>query len=151
MAEFHRIVQAQWADSAMTGDGARLWGGRWNPPGLPAVYLAESRALAALEILVHAPPEAIRLDWRCIALKVPDEWTEVANAADLPDDWRHLPSSPGARRFGEKWLREGGAVALRLPSVVVPEEQILLVNPAHPDFRKLAVSAARVFRFDPRF
>ena len=60
MAMFYRIVQAHWAASAMTGEGARMFGGRWNPPGMPAVYLAESRALAALEIIVNAPREAIR-------------------------------------------------------------------------------------------
>ena len=66
----------------MDGEGARLYGGRWNPPGIAAVYLAESRALAALEILVHAPREALALEWRVIPVDVPDEWIEPARALD---------------------------------------------------------------------
>jgi RES domain-containing protein len=151
MATFYRIVQAHWADSAMTGEGARLWGGRWNPPGMAAVYLAESRALAALEILVHAPREAIHLEWRAIAVEVPDVWIATAQTADLPADWQALPSSSGARRFGGQWLSAGINVALRLPSVIVPQEHTLLVQPLHPDAAKLRVSDPEVFRFDPRF
>ena len=151
MASFFRIVQAHWAASAMTGEGARIAGGRWNPAGLPAVYLAESRALAALEILVHAPREAMHLDWRVLEVEVPDEWVETVDPGGLPDDWRSLPSSPGARGFGGAWLREHGGLALRLPSVIIPEEHTLLVDPFHPDAVKLRVSAPEVFRFDPRF
>ena len=61
MAQFFRLVQARWAHDAMSGEGARLAGGRWNPPGMLAVYLAESRSLAALEVVVHAPREVLRL------------------------------------------------------------------------------------------
>jgi RES domain-containing protein len=151
MASFFRIVQAHWAASAMTGEGARIAGGRWNPPGLPAVYLAESRALAALEILVHAPREAIRLEWRLIEVTVPDEWIESITPADLPKDWRALPSSPGARALGGCWLQQRDHAALRLPSVIIPEEHSLMLNPLHPDAGRIKVSAPREFRFDPRF
>jgi len=150
MATFFRIVQAHWAATAMTGEGARAHGGRWNPPGIPAVYLAESRALAALEILVHAPREAIPLAWCVIEVKVPDDWIETANPANLPGDWRALPSSPGARNFGEQWLLGSNYPALKLPSTVIPEEHALLLNPLHPDAAKLGFSTPRGFRFDAR-
>lgn len=151
MATFFRIVQAHWAATAMTGEGARMFGGRWNPPGMPAVYLAESRALAALEILVHAPREAIRLDWRVIEVEVPDDWIEVVKPDALPPDWRALPSSPGARNFGGAWLGLFGRPALKLPSVIIPEEHTLLLNPLHKDAVRLNVSKPREFRFDQRF
>ncbi len=150
MATFYRIVQEQWAATAMDGEGARLFGGRWNPVGVPAVYLAESRALAALEIVVHAPREAMRLEWCLIEVEVPDEWIEVVNPKTLPADWQVLPSSPGARDFGGTWL-QNGALALRLPSVVIPEESTLLLNPRSPKVGKLKVSKPQEFRFDPRF
>jgi len=151
MATFFRIVQAQWAASAMNGEGVRRWGGRWNPPGVAAVYLAESRALAALEILVHASREVVRLEWNVIEVEVPDALITMTHLPDLPADWRALPSSPGARRFGDAWLRQGKSMALSLPSVVVPEERVLLIDPLHPDFIKLRISEPQVFRFDPRF
>ncbi len=150
MAAFYRIVQEQWADTAMGGEGARLFGGRWNPVGTPAVYLAESRALAALEIVVHAPREAMRLDWRLIEVEVPDEWIEVVNPKNLPGDWQLLPSSLGARSYGGTWLQTE-ALALRLPSVVIPEESTLLLNPRSPKAGKLKVSKPQEFSFDPRF
>lgn len=148
MATFFRIVQERWAATAMDGEGARLYGGRWNPSGLAAVYLAESRALAALEILVHAPREALRLEWRVITVEIPDEWIE--SAKKLPADWREQPSSVGAQRYGADWLRKGKGVALRLPSVIIPQESSLLLNPRHADTHGLKISKPEVFSFDPR-
>ena len=150
MATFYRIVQAEWAASAMTGEGARLFGGRWNPPGIPAVYLADSRALAALEIIVNAPCEVSSLAWRILEVEVPDASIEDVKPDALPTDWQALPSSLGARNFGGRWL-QSGALALRLPSAVIPEESALLLNPRHLDAAKLWVSEPREFRFDPRF
>lgn len=150
MATFYRIVQAEWVATAMTGEGARLFGGRWNPPGVAAVYLADSRALAALEIIVNAPSEVSTLAWRILEVEVPDASIETVKPDALPSDWQALPSSPGARLHGGRWLQMGG-LCLRLPSAVIPEESTLLLNPLHPDVAKLRVSEPRVFRFDPRF
>lgn len=150
MALWFRIVQERWATTAMDGEGARLHGGRWNPPGLAAAYLAESRALAALEILVHAPREALRLEWRVIAVEVPDEAIKNAAAKQLPAGWRDQPSSPEARRFGGSWLARSGELAMALPSVIVPQERTLLVNPRHPAATKLKAAKAERFVFDPR-
>lgn len=135
----------------MTGEGARLWGGRWNPPGISAVYLAESRALAALEIIVHAPREVIPLEWCLIEVEVPDDLIESIEMTHLPPDWMAMPSSPGARNFGGDWLGSGSHAALLLPSVVIPEEHALLLNPLHPDAVRVKVSKPLEFRFDHRF
>lgn len=150
MATFFRLVQAKWAGSAMNGVGARLAGGRWNSPGLPAVYLAGSRALAALEVAVHAPREVLALEWRVIVVEVPESMIQSVEKRRLPGDWRNLPSSPGARRFGDAWLRGHGALALKLPSAVIPEEPVLLINPLHHDAAKIKVSKPAVFHFDSR-
>lgn len=151
MATFYRIVQAEWARVAMNGEGAFLHGGRWNPPGLHVVYLAESRALAALEIIVHAPREVWSLDWRIIEVEVPDELIQSVSIADLPAGWQGLPSSYAARNFGESWLRSRKALALKLPSVIIPEEHSLMINPRHADVVRLVVSRPRKFELDPRF
>lgn len=150
MARFFRIAQTRWAASTMTGEGARLFGGRWNPQGVAAVYLAESRALAALEILVHAPREALPLDWSMIEVEVPDGAIEQADMKSLPGDWRNLPSSPGARRFGERWLKTRAGLAMKLPSVIVPEEYAVLLNPLHPSAAQARVIGIHSFRFDTR-
>ncbi len=148
MATYFRIVQERWAATAMDGEGARRFGGRWNPAGLPAVYLAESRALAALEIMVHAPREVLRLEWRVIEVEIPAKL--IDQIKDLPAHWREQPSSLAAQRFGGAWLREAKRVALKLPSVIIPEEHSILVNPAHPAMKSLKWSEPKVFSFDPR-
>lgn len=151
MATYYRIVQAAWARNAMNGEGAWLHGGRWNPPGLHAVYLAESRALAALEIIVHAPREVMSLDWRIIEVEVPDELIQSVSIADLPAGWQNLPSSLTAQNFGAAWLRARKALALKLPSVIIPKEHTLMLNPRHADVVKLVVSKPRKFELDSRF
>lgn len=148
MAQFFRLVQARWAHDAMSGEGARLAGGRWNPPGMLAVYLAESRSLAALEVVVHAPREVLRLDWQIFVVEIEDSW--IAEPGHLPKDWGAMPSSSSARRFGAAWLRKAAAPALRLPSAVVPEESVLLFNPQHPDAGRIRISKPTEFFFDRR-
>ena len=148
MALWFRIVQERWAATAMDGEGARLHGGRWNPPGMAAICLAESRALAALEIVVHAPREMLSMEWRVIAVEVPDEWIETARG--LPEAWRDQPSSPTARKFGAAWLAKSKAVGLVVPSVVVPQERNLLLNLRHPQAAKLKTGKPERISFDPR-
>jgi len=150
MAKFYRLVQQQWAASVRNGEGARLYGGRWNPVGLPAVYLAGSRALAALEVVVHAPRQVLRMEWSLFEVGIPDEWIESSAGLKLPADWQQRPDSLGAQALGGEWLKRGKGVALQLPSVIIPEEAVILVNPLHPDSHKLKWSDGRVFRFDER-
>lgn len=147
---FHRIVQERWSATAMDGEGARRYGGRWNSPNTPAVYLAESRALAALEILVHAPREARLLNWIVIDLEIPGDWLENVSPSDLPGNWRAQPSSSAAQAYGSEWLRAGRGLALVLPSVLIPEEHSLLLNPLHPRMRELKQASPKIFSFDPR-
>jgi RES domain-containing protein len=150
MPLFYRIVQEQWAKNALDGEGARLYGGRWNLPGVPAVYLAESRALAALEILVHAPREALKLNWIVIELEIPEALIEKVPFAKLPENWQLQPSSHHAQTFGTRWLRDYRNLALKLPSVVIPEEKSLLLNPRDPAMRDLKPGKPQTFSFDPR-
>ena len=150
MALFHRIVQEHRAATAMDGEGARRFGGRWNSPGWPAVYLAESRALAALEILVHAPREALLLDWVVIGVEIPDAFIEKIPLSDLPANWRATPSSSAAQAFGGAWLKAGRGLAVLLPSAVIPEEHALVLNPLHPRMRELKPGKPHPFHFDPR-
>jgi len=151
MARFFRLTQLKWLDGAMSGYGAEIAGGRWNPKGLAAVYLAESRALAALEVIVHAPNQVLRLEWRVIPVELPDECVAELETARIPDDWKSLPSSAGARRVGEGWLRSKSSLAIRVPSVIVPQESIIVLNPKHDDIIRMRVFAPEAFRFDPRF
>ncbi len=150
MASWFRICQSHRAATAMDGEGSRLFGGRWNPVGVKAVYLAESRALAALEILVHASAEAMRLEWSVFEVKVPDELVDTVETKDLPQDWNSHPFSLSARQLGAGWLAGRFNAAIRLPSAIIPEEHTLMLNPLSGRISKLVISKPRDFLFDTR-
>ena len=146
-----RLVKARHAATAFDGEGARRHGGRWNSHGLPAVYLGGSLALAALETFVHLAPEDSRLNFAAIPVEVPDNLAiDTLDATHLPKNWREEPPPPATQALGGQWLRERRGALLRLPSVIVPEESIYLVNPLHPDARRLVIGPARAFGFDHR-
>jgi hypothetical protein len=75
---------------------------------------------------------------------------ESVPSAKLPETWQAQPSSYPAQTFGTRWLREYRNLALRLPSVVIPEEKSLLLNPRDPAIRDLKPGKPQAFRFDTR-
>ena len=147
----YRIVAPRWADDALSGEGARKFGGRWNSPGRALTYLGGSRALAALELLVHLPSPLSRAKpFRIIEVKIPSELIANYPLNILPADWRESPAQSVTTVIGDDWLAVGGQLALRVPSVLIPEETNLLLNPEHPDFDKVISGEAREFRYDKR-
>lgn len=135
---------------AFTGEGAARRGGRWNPQGVRVIYTAESRSLAALEVLVHADETSTlaRIEWVCIPLVVPQRHVEIPKR--FPDTWRQYPHSRATQEFGGQWIRENRSAALRVPSAVVPGEFNYLINPGHADFAEVKIGESEVFAFDPR-
>jgi len=145
----YRLVAPKWANSALSGEGARLNGGRWNSPGTSMVYLSGSRALAALELLVHLTTPETRLIPRIlITVKIPRAlmggrlWTTLG--------WQEEPPGKNSTDQGDEWLHTSSTAAVRAPSVLVPEEDNILLNPLHPDFSKVAILESRAFSYDPR-
>ncbi len=110
------------------------------------VYLAEDAALAVLEVLVHLDlsPELVPADYALMHVAF------EANAVSFEDGPVKPLSPKQSRRFGDAWLEEGRAALLRVPSVIVPESRILVLNPTHPAISTLAPPSWRPFRFDPR-
>jgi RES domain-containing protein len=148
-----RLVPERWADTAFTGEGARLYGGRWNSEGTPLVYLSSSLSLAALEVLVHANVEDLPSRFAACSVEVPAAVAsaiETVDPAALSRDWRAVSAPPELRAHGDAWVRAATSALLAMPSVIIPEEQNFLLNPAHADFKKLTVRPRRTFHFDPR-
>lgn len=142
MAQIHawRLVSGTRRDSALSGLGSALAGGRWNPLGTKMVYCAASLALAVLEVRVHLPVATHPPHQRFVGieLEIAEDAIEIVPDHRLPLRWRAAPKSStedtAARRFGQRWVEEARSVALRLPSAVIPSEWIYLLNPAHRDF-----------------
>ena len=146
-----RFCQQRYADHPLDGEGARLYGGRWNSPGTPVVYTASSLALAALEALVHVDHDLAPTDLVAIAIEVPRGIRiEIIASAELPPHWRSTPASDHLQRLGTAWLQRGTSTLLKVPSAVIPEEYNYLINPTHRACRRLKTGSPRPFTFDPR-
>jgi RES domain-containing protein len=129
------------------GEGARLNGGRWNSPGVPAVYCASSVALAALEVLVNLPPEQRRKgnvpSYVAVGLEVPDgSIVDPGHPAGLPEDQ--------SRRIGDDWLNGLADLGLSVPSSVVQLECNVILNPRHSAMAGVKVAVTEPFEFDDR-
>lgn len=145
-----RIIPEHRAESAFDGEGARLFGGRWNSPGHRVVYTAESRALAALEILIHLTPQSMKRPLQLIGVEIRPDWIEAIPPKKLPRDWR-APIPPTAdKHLGDEWIRSARSPVLQVPSAVIPEECNYLLNPNHPALANLRVAPGVPFAFDPR-
>lgn len=147
MKQAWRIVKALHAATAFNGEGARLYGGRWNSTGTSVVYTSGSKALAALETLVHLNPPVI-FQYVAIPIEIDDAFVEKATA--LPADWTEEPPPPATKEIGDLWAKEARSAVLALPSVIIPGEPNYLLNPAHPDFKKITIGKPEPFSFDPR-
>lgn len=147
-----RIEKSVFAKEVRSGNGARLYGGRWNSPGRPAIYCAGSLSLAMLEVLAHVSTEEDAGEKRVFfTVEVDDKWADEVAAVDLPRGWRSALNAGPCRRLGDAWMAKEKSVALRVPSALVAGEFNCLLNPAHPQFRKAAIwSAGRPLRMDSR-
>ena len=128
-------------DFACAGNDAAAAGGRWNSVARPVIYLADSLALAQLEKRVHTPMRPPR-DLVAVEAIVPAAAVASAEGVVLPDDWDAdnvdwSVGSAASQCIGDDWLARGTSLLLRVPSVVVPVGWNYLLNPAHPDARRV--------------
>lgn len=144
-----RLLSARFARSAFSGEGARLYGGRWNRKGTPMVYTAGSQSLAMLEMLVQDEP--LRARYVMLSAALPKN-LKIARVtpAQLPADWR----DPGARdqlqAIGTDWVNRGSSAALVVPSAVIPSETNYLLNPLHPSMARIVIGKPQEFITDLR-
>ena len=145
MTNVYRLVRRERAREALSGEGARRYGGRWNPPGTAVVYAAESRALAVLETIVHLALEARAMRFVLITLELPAKAKVERHSAARPP--RVLAAS---QDVGGAWLDGGDGLALVVPSVLVPQEKNYVLNVAHGQFAGVRVANTEPFSFDER-
>jgi RES domain-containing protein len=145
-----RIVKRRLAKDAFSGEGARLYGGRWNSPGVSVVYAAQSQSLAALELLVHLETPDLLYEYVVIEARFDSSLITRLAKSDLPADWRASPPRASARAIGDAWIAEEPSPALELPSAVIPAEHIFLLNPQHSRFAEIEIGSPTDFEFDLR-
>lgn len=145
-----RIVKQKNEKTAFSGEGARLYGGRWNWPGTALVYTAQSQSLAVLEMLVHLDSADLLGQYVFFDVTIEESMVVALDPSSLPKNWRAEPAPNKLRRLGDEWVAAATSVALRVPSSIIPAESNYILNPKHPDFAKLQIGKATPFRYDPR-
>ncbi len=124
---------------------------RWHRQGVPIVYTATSAALSALDVFVHVDPLTAPADLRLLTLDLPAECSmEVLEIGALTKAWADVPAPPELQLIGADWLRRAQALALSVPSAVIPMERNILLNPLHPDASGIQMISDEHFSFDPR-
>jgi RES domain-containing protein len=137
----------------LSGAGAKATGGRWNRRGVPVVYASQTRALAGLETVVHLNAGGLPLNRYLVQITIPDgTWAraQMETVSSLPVGWAAEPTGRASTEFGTRWLNSGASAVLILPSVIVPEECNVLINPHHPDSAHITAKKVRKWLYDPR-
>jgi RES domain-containing protein len=134
------------------GEGARLAGGRWNRRGTAVVYTSATLSLALLEYFVNLAAAAnAPSDLVSVAAEIPDgvAVTSIEFSA-LPRGWRRYPAPEALAELGARWIEQRATAVLSVPSAVVPQERNYMINPAHPDFRRITTGRPEPFPLDAR-
>lgn len=136
----------------MTGAGAATTGNRWNEIGTPVVYCATSVSLASLELLAHLGELWNLRNYFLLKISVPRNAWRFRHKVDISKlpTWNAVPSGITSMSFGTKWANAKASLLLEVPSVIIPEEKNILINPLHHDAKKVRVEIVRQFQFDPR-
>lgn len=134
----------------LSGEGARLNGGRWNHAGTSCIYSSESRALSVLEFSSNVSLDLIPRDLSFTSIDIPDNsWIELS-ISDLPADWNDTVTPVSTKDFGTHLLKQTGSLALKIPSVIIPQEFNYLINPIHQDISKVSIKEIVDFAYDLR-
>lgn len=144
-----RITTRRFGNQAFSGEGARLYGGRWNRVGQTVIYTAESRSLALLEMRVQDEP--LRANYLLIPARLPATVSiETLDVNVLPKDWRTHAGREALQSLGGEWLKQQRSCVLAVPSSVMPAELNYLINPLHPDFKHISLGDPEMLETDIR-
>lgn len=147
--EVYHLGKTKFADQ-LTGEGAKLHGGRWNLIGHPCIYTSESRALSVLEYAANVQLEEMPASLSITVYSLPDRsWKEFL-ISDLPQNWQEVPAPQETKEWGSGHLQAAKILALKIPSVIIPSEFNFILNPLHPDFKKIKIKEILPFSFDTR-
>ncbi len=146
----YRIARDKYKND-LSGTGAKMYGGRWNPVGSGVLYTAESKALSVLELLVHITNNRIPTNYKIIHINIPfEDSSQIPTVENLPKEWRRTPALDELKEIGKKLLIDDNILALRVPSTILPTEFNIILNPAHKDFKMVKIDEIENFQLDVR-
>jgi len=144
-----RIVKKKHQQEALTGEGARRYGGRWNTAGQSLIYAAATLSGALLEILVHSNRQLLS-HYIVYRLVVPKRLVKKIDLAKLPETWRDSPAPPELAQIADQWYAQMQSAVVEVPNSIVPLEKNYLINPNHKDFRLIDAEGPIDYDIDPR-
>lgn len=145
----YHLGHSRYADS-LTGEGAKLHGGRWNLIGTPCIYTSESKALSVLEYAANVRLEEMPGNLAITVYELPSKsWLEV-DLKTIPDDWQAVPTPNSTKEFGTGLLQKPQTLAIKLPSVIIPSEFNFILNPRAKNFHLIKIVSINAFSMDRR-
>ena len=151
MTRLYRVLRQAYARAPFDGEGAYRYGGRWSSPGTRLSYASEHQSLAMLEYFVHLDRDDSPGDLVLAIADVPDGVTkEQVEIKNLPASWRQSAAPAELTRIGDDFAQRAQHCLLLVPSVLAPRENNCLINPEHPEFKKIVVHKAEPLSYDPR-
>jgi len=148
--EAFRLSREKFAGT-LSGKGAAIKGARWNSVGVELIYAAANRSLAMAEVVVHLTLGTVPADYIMMTLFIPDDISlQKLNVTDLPPNWNIFPHPSSTQTIGDQFVAENKYCVLQIPSSVTQGDHNLLINPNHPDFKKIKIIATEKFPFDKR-
>ncbi len=146
----YRITRSEFSGTIFSGDGARKYGGRWSSQGVPVIYASQSRALAAMEQLVHLIQPRILSGYVVASITFREQQLNRIDLKNLPTNWSNPVAPAALKQFRDNWSAAGKYPVLAVPSAVIAGEWNFLINPSHPEFEAMAKSAPEPFVYDER-
>lgn len=123
----YRLSNTQFAKD-LSGEGARLHGGRWNHIGTSCVYTSQSRSLAVLELSVNISVTTVLRYLSMVEIEIPDDMLAL-DVSSLPANWREAPAPASTKDYGTDLFKKNTGGIIKIPSAVIPEEYNYLINP----------------------
>ena len=147
----YRITKSKYAED-LTGEGAKLYGGRWNEVGTPSIYTATSISLSLCEFFVNLPSYLLPSDLILVTFEIEEKHIVIIDEKDLPEKWNSYPIFTASQKYGSSWLEKEEVMAFSIPSVIVPQERNVVLNPRGRDFAEaLKIVSTEEFKLDSRF
>jgi len=144
----YRISKCKYIED-LSGLGAATYPGRWNGKGTYILYTAATASLALLESVVHIS-NIPTIPYCMIGIEIPDNELAEVSVKDLPAGWQNNPPAEDLKEIGNQFVKEGKYLALKIPSALMPEEFNIILNPSHPDFKKVKIISKRNLSIDER-
>lgn len=145
-----RITKLKY-NNDLSGKGAEIFGGRWNPIGIPALYTSESRSLAVLEVLAHTTKELMPTNYSLLTLRIPKTLIEkIKKIKSLPKDWNSLKVNEKTQQIGRINFEENNELGIIVPSSIISKEYNIILNPQHKEIEKVKVVESELFKIDER-